>query len=419
MRDRFIAALDLGSSAIRLAVGQVSVDADRREVFTLIGADEVPSVGISKGAIQSLDDVTGAVSSLLDKVERTIGVPVTEVYVGIGGTGIQVKTVKGVVGISNPDGIREEDYRRVLEHAAQSSHSPNYEVLHRLPQRFIIDGQPPIKDPVGMQGARLEAEVCVIQGMVSHVRNITQSVMRTNVDVTGLVFAPLATAEAFLTSRQRDLGSVLVNIGANTTSIAIFEDGDLLHAAVLPVGSDHVTRDIALGLQTSLEVAELCKWHYAHGVPELMAHLEPINLEQLGAPETEYAYPRFISDIASARLEEIFEKIEQELQQIGRSGMLSAGVVLTGGGAKMKGVVEVAKRVLRLPAIVSQGSSIQTPLIEIAKDASYATVIGLLQWGYEDEKSAQGFRSGAVASGDQLLKKVGGPLKKIFKSFIP
>ena len=363
--------------------------------------------------------MTSAVSAVLDRVERSIGVPVTEVYVGVGGSQIQVKPTKGVVGISNPDGIREEDYRRVLEHAAQSSHSANYEVLHRLPQRFSIDGQQSIKDPVGMQGARLEAEVCVIQGLVGHVRNITQSVMRTNVDVTGLVFSPLATAEAYLTPRQRDLGSALVNIGATTTSLAVFEDGDLLHAVILPIGSDHVTRDIALGLQTSLEVAEQCKWHFVHGVSENMSNTEAVDLQALGAPESEFAYPRYISDIAVARLEEIFEKIEEELQKIGRSGMLSAGVVITGGGAKTRGIVDVARRVLRLPAVVAPGSSIQTPLIEIAKDPAYATVIGLLQWGYEDERGAQGIRSSAVASGDQLLKRVGGPLKKIFKSFIP
>ncbi|MCA9389148.1 MAG: cell division protein FtsA, partial [Candidatus Magasanikbacteria bacterium] len=279
MRDRFIAAIDLGSSAIRLAVGQVTVDSDRREILSMIGADEVLSVGISKGAVQSLDDVTSAVSAVLDRVERNIGIPVTEVYVGVGGAQVQVKPTKGVVGISNPDGIREEDYRRVLEHAAQSSHSANYEVLHRLPQRFTIDGQQSIKDPVGMQGARLEAEVCVIQGLVGHVRNITQSVMRTNVDVTGLVFSPLATAEAFLTPRQRDLGSALVNIGATTTSLAVFEDGELLHAVILPIGSDHVTRDIALGLQTSLEVAEQCKWHFVHGVSENMSNTEAIDLQ--------------------------------------------------------------------------------------------------------------------------------------------
>lgn len=419
MRDRFIAAIDLGSSAIRLAVGQVTVGSDRREVLSMIGADEVISSGISKGAVQSLDDVTSAVSAVLDRVERSIGIPVTEVYVGVGGSQIQVKPTRGVVGISNPDGIREEDYRRVLEHAAQSSHSANYEVLHRLPQRFSIDGQQAIKDPVGMQGARLEAEVCVIQGLVGHVRNITQSVMRTNVDVTGLVFSPLATAEAYLTPRQRDLGSALVNIGATTTSLAVFEDGDLLHAVILPIGSDHVTRDIALGLQTSLEVAEQCKWHYVHGVSENMSQTEAIDLQELGAPESEFAYPRYISDIAVARLEEIFEKIEEELQKIGRSGMLSAGVVLTGGGAKTRGIVDVAKRVLRLPAIVAGGSSIQTPLVEIAKDPAYATVIGLLQYGYEDQRGVQGVRSSAVASGDKFLQKMGGPLKKIFKSFIP
>lgn len=420
MKDRYLAAIDLGSSAIRLAVGQISSGPDKREVIALIGAEEVPSAGISKGAIRSLDDATSAVSSVLDRVERAVGAPVSDVYVGIGGLHCQIRPSKGVIGVSRPDGeIHEEDYRRVLENASSASNPANFEVLHRLPQRFTVDDQPGVKDPVGMQGVRLEAEVCVIQAMASHVRNLTQAVLRTNVDVTGLVFAPLASAESVLTLRQRELGAALVNIGASTTSVAVFEDGELLHAAVIPIGSDHITSDIAIGLRTSLEVAEQCKRHFASAIPETVSQYETIDLRDLGAPESEHVTPRFISEIAAARVEEIFEKVEEELRKINRSGLLPAGVVLAGGGAKLNGIVEIAKRVLRLPASLSQGIQVQTPLLEIARDPAYATVLGLMVWGFEDERNANTARTTNMSGGSGFIKKVGNPIKKIFKSFIP
>lgn len=420
MKDRYLAAIDLGSSAIRLAVGQISSGPDKREVIALIGAEEVPSAGISKGSIRSLDDATSAVSSVLDRVERAVGAPVSDVYVGIGGLHCQIRPSKGVIGVSRPDGeIHEEDYRRVLENASTVSNPANFEVLHRLPQRFTVDDQPGVKDPVGMQGVRLEAEVCVIQAMASHVRNLTQAVLRTNVDVTGLVFAPLASAESVLTLRQRELGAALVNIGASTTSIAVFEDGELLHAAVIPIGSDHITSDIAIGLRTSLEVAEQCKRHFASATPEAVSQYDMIDLRELGAPESEHVSPRFISEISSARVEEIFEKVEEELRKINRSGLLPAGVVLAGGGAKLNGIVEIAKRVLRLPASMSPGIQVQTPLLEISRDPAYATVLGLMVWGFEDERNASSARTSNMSGGSGFFKKVGSPIKKIFKSFIP
>ncbi len=420
MKDRYLAAIDLGSSAIRLAVGQVSTGPDKRETISLIGAEEVPSAGISKGTIRSLDDATSAVSSVLDRVERAVGAPISDVYVGIGGLHTQIRPSKGVIGVSRPDGeIREEDYRRVMENAAAAANPTNYEVLHRLPQRFTVDDQPGVKDPVGMQGVRLEAEVCIIQALASHVRNLTPAGLRTNVDVTGLIFSPLAAAESVLSLRQRELGSALVNIGASTTSIAIFEDGELLHASVIPIGSDHVTSDIAIGLRTSLDVAEQCKRHFASAIPESVSQYDMIDLRELGAADSEHVSPRFISEIASARVEEVFEKVEEELRKIGRSGLLPAGIVLAGGGSKLNGIVDTAKRVLRLPASLSPGIQLQTPLVEIARDPAYATVLGLMVWGFEDERAPANTRGGMLQGGDGLLKKVGDPIKKIFKSFIP
>ncbi len=421
MRDRILAGIDLGSSSIRLAVGQVVVGQDKQETINLIGAVEVPSAGISKGSIMSLDDATASISACLERVERQIGVPINDAYIGIGGVHVHAKTVKGVVGVSRPDSeIREEDRMRVIDTAAANSNSANFEILHRIAQRFTVDDQIGIRNPVGMQGVRLEAEVCLIQGLSSHVKSLTQAVMRTSVDVSGLVFSPLATSAAIITDRQRELGVVLVNIGASTTSVAVFEDGELLHAAVIPIGADYITRDIAIGLRTSLEVAEAAKRTYVSAVPEAVNQYDMVNLYDLGASEAELVSPRFMSEIAQARVEELFEKVELELRKIERSGLLPAGAVLTGGGSKLRGMVEMARTTLRLPASLSPTPLIASPLGEILHDPAFSTAIGLLMHGFEDENDhVNSGRSGGLQAGDRWLKKAANPLKKIFKSFIP
>lgn len=421
MKDRILAGIDLGSSAIRLAVGQVVVGQDKRETINLIGAVEVPSVGISKGAVKSLDDATASVSACLDRVERQIGVPINDAYIGIGGAYVQVKNAKGVIGVSRSDSeIREEDRARVIDMAVANANPANFEILHRIPQRYTVDDQTGIRNPVGMQGVRLEAEVCLIQGLSSHVKNLTQAVIRTNVDVSGLVFSPLAAAAAIMTERQRELGVVLVNIGVSTTSVAVFEDGELLYASVIPIGADHITRDIAIGLRTSLDVAEAAKRTFVSAVPEAVNQYDMVDLRELGAQEAELVSPRFMSEIAQARVEELFEKVELELRKIERSGLLPAGVILTGGGSKLRGMVEMARTTLRLPASLSPAPQISSPLGEVLRDPAFSTAIGLLMHSFEDERNPSGSdRTGGLQAGDQWLKKATNPLRKIFKSFIP
>lgn len=420
MKERLIAGLDLGSSAIRLAVGQVSFTQDKKPEVSLIGAVEVESQGISKGAIKSLEDAVTAISSCLELAERQIGLPITDAHIGLGGTMMKVLPSKGVIGVSRVDGeILEDDCHRVLESARSIVNPANNEILHTIATRFTVDGQEGIKDPVGMQGIRLEADVFIIQGLSSHVRNLTNAVIRTNVDVAGLVYAPIATAEAVLLPRQKELGSILLDIGATTTAVAIYEDGDLLHSTIIPIGSDHVTSDIAIGLRTSLDIAEVCKRNYVSAVPDVIDEDQMIDLADLGAPESELVSPRFMSEIAHARVEELFEKVEEELERIERSGMLPAGAVLTGGGAKLHGIAEVAKATLRLPVTVSGVSDIATPLGEVAQDPAFSTAIGVMLWGFESEKGDELGWSGHGSLGGGFVKKIGSPIKKIFKSFIP
>lgn len=423
MKERLLAGLDLGSAWIRLAVGQVSASPDRRETLQIIGGVQVPSHGLSKGAVSSLEDLVSSISACLEQGERQIGVPISEAYVGLGGMHIQVQSAKGVIGVSRPDGdIREEDVQRVLESARSIVNPANLEILHVLPQSFTVDNQTGIKDPVGMQGIRLEVETHIVMGLTGHVRNLTKAVVRTGLDVTELVFGPLATAEAVSTSRQRELGVVIINLGAATTSMSVFENGELLHAAVIPIGSDHITSDIAIGLRTSLEVAERCKTQLVSAWASEVSKDELVDLRDMGAPESELVGPRFMSDVAHARVEELFERVEAELRKIDRSGLLPAGALLTGGGAKLRGIIEVAKQTLRLPAAIAQTLPLPTPMPEVIQDPAFSTAVGLVTWGFEGERASTARPSsmgGMLGGGGEWLKKLTNPMKKVFKSFIP
>ncbi len=422
MKDRLIAGIDLGSSAIRIAVGQVTQGADKREIFNIIGAVEVGSQGISKGAVSALEDAVSSISLCLEQAERQVGLPVAEVCMGLSGPFTSVQTAHGVVGVSRADGeIRHEDVHRVIESARALINPANYEILHVLPRHFTVDGQNGIKDPIGMQGIRLEVDAHVIQGLSTPVRNLTKAVLRANVDIAELVFSPIATALAVLNSRQRDLGTILVNIGASTTGVAVYEEGELLHAAVVPIGSDHITSDIAIGLRTSLEVAEQFKRSCVSALANQVDKREELDLRDLGADQSEVVSTRYVSTIVQARVEELFEKVEEELQKIERSGMLPAGVVLTGGGVKLRGIIDVAKNVLKLPAGIGMIRENLSPLAETIQDPAFSTAVGLALWGYENEKGT-GSRPGESrggAGGGKWLEAITSPLKKIFKSFVP
>ncbi len=424
MKDRLIVGLDLGSSHIRLAVGQVSYSQDKHAHLNLIAATELPSQGIAKGGISSLEDAVSSISSCLEQAERMVGMPLNEATVGIGGTAITSQEAKGVIGVSRSDGeIRAEDVSRAIEAARAFVNPANQEILHILPRSFSVDGQIGIKDPIGMQGIRLEVDTLIVQGLSSHVRNLTKAVFRTGLDISYLVYNPVAVAEAVTSPRQRELGVCILNVGASTTCMAVYENGELLRAVTLPVGADHITSDIAIGLRVSYEAAERIK--VMHGT----ANAEPlpkrgvdIDLVDFGAGASETVSLRYIAEIIEARVEEIYEKAQAELKKIDREGLLPAGVVLTGGGAKLPGMVEVGKRVLRLPCAYAMTTA-PSSMPELVQDPSFSTAVGLVLWTYENERREDGKGMptglGIGAKGSDLLGKLGNPIKKIFKSFIP
>ena len=424
MKERLIIGLDLGSSHIRLAIGQVGVAADKHSRLNIIGASEASSQGIAKGNVTSLEDAVSAISACLEQAERMIGLPLSEATVGIGGTTVSSQEAKGVVGVSRSDGeIRQEDVARALEAARAFINPANQEILHILPRSFSVDGQIGIKDPIGMQGIRLEVDALIVQGLSSHIRNMTKAVFRTGLDISYLVYAPLAVAEAVTSPRQRELGVCVLTVGAGTTGLAVYENGELLRAATLPIGADHITSDIAIGLRVSLEAAEKIKiMHGTANAEALPKRGAEIDLLDFGTGVSEAVPLRYVAEIIEARVEEIFEKVDAELRKIDREGMLPAGVVLSGGGAKLPGMVEVGKRVLRLPCAYGTTTAASS-MPELVLDPAFSTAAGLVLWTYENERREDGVAkntlSGMGLKGGELLSKIGNPIKKIFKSFIP
>lgn len=415
MAEEIITGLDIGSSHIRIVVGQLLPDGEGKENLHIIGAVEVPAEGIHKGSISSMEDAVSSISKALERAERMTGVPINNAWISIAGHNVLVQESRGVIGVSRQDGeIKEEDVERAIEAARTVATPSNYEILHVIPKSFTVDGQRGIKDPVGMNGIRLEVDAVIIQTLSSQIKNLTKSVFRTGLEIDDLVFAPLATAEAVLTNRQKELGVCVVDIGASTTTLAVFEEGDILHTAVLPVGGDHITNDIAIGLRTSLDVADKVKIAIGNAVPDHVNKKEQFNLSEFGSSEDELVKTYFISEIIEARAEEIFEAVDDELRKIDRSGMLPVGIVLSGGSMKLAGMLDVAKKVMRLPATIGEVAGV-TSVIDEVKDPAFSTAVGLAIWGYAI-KSVSKKRFSLNFKG---FSQVSDQLRKWLKALIP
>ncbi|MDO8505142.1 MAG: cell division protein FtsA [bacterium] len=415
--EPFIVGLDVGSSAIRLVVGQLVVSGNSSEL-QIVGASEIPASGISKGIIASIEDATAAVSACMEKAERMLGTPLERAWVGISGLHILTEESRGVVAIGKPNGeITEEDVARAIEAARTVATPLNYEILHVIPKSFTVDGQPGIKDPIGMTGIRLEVDAQIIQGLSSQIKNLTKCIYRTGFDIEDLVLSILAASEAVTTPRQKELGVAVVNIGGATTSYAVFEEGDLLTAGIIPIGGDHITSDIAIGLRTSIDVAERIKIEHGTAFGKEITKKDEIELEDISGGD-ERVSRKYVAEIIQARVEELFEKLDREFKKVGRSGMLPSGIIFTGGGAKLAGVVGLAKEKLRLPASLGYPGGVSSVLDQV-NDLSFTTAVGLAVWGAEMER-VRG-KSGRLANiiTRKGLHRAFEGVKKLFKSLIP
>ncbi len=416
-KEQYITGLDVGTAYIRAVQGKIF---EPNGSLSIIGAAEVESQGMRKGVLVDIEEAVSSVSNVLEKVERMTGIPVTSVNVSVSGNHISTLASHGVIAVSRADGeISEADIVRCIDASQAISVPQNREILHVFPKNFTLDGQAGIKDPLGMSGVRLEVDTLIVQAGLPFVKNLSRSIMQAGLEIEDMVLAPLAASETCLSKRQKDLGVALIDLGAGTTSLAVYEEGELLYAGVIPIGAMHITNDLAIGLRSSIETAEKVKVLYGHSDLKAIDKKEEIALSQLDEHETENVMRAYVVEIMEARLEEIFDLIAKELKNIGRDGKLPAGVVLTGGGSRLPGVDNFAKKHLRLPALLGKPQEINS-VIDKIDDPAFATAVGLVLWG---KKYGHGSPFSAKTMLGSVKKLLNHPftdkLKKWFKAFLP
>lgn len=377
-REQYIVGLDIGTQNIRVVQGKVD---EATQQINIIGASSVPAVGLRRGVIVDIDEAVSSISSGLERVERMTGVPVRVANVAVGGNHIACVDSKGVIAVSRADGeISESDVVRVIDASQAISLPPNREIIHVIPKTFTLDGQAGIKDPLGMTGIRLEVETILIHGATPFLRNLQKAILQAGLEIDQMVLSPLSAAQSTLSKRQKELGVAIVDMGAGTTSIAVFEENNLLHSAIVPIGGMHITNDIAIGLRCTVETAEKVKLNYGSASPQLMDKLAEVDLNKFDPEETARVPQTLVGEIIEARLEETFDLVVKELKLIDRDGKLPAGIVLTGGGAHLPGVVEYAKHRFRLPVSLGSCGEVST-VIDQVTEPEFATVVGLALWG--------------------------------------
>ncbi len=402
-----IVGLDVGSTKVACCLGVYE-----QGMTEILGYGMAPCSGLRRGIVVDIEETVSAISACLEEAERMSGILIDSAFVGVGGAHIASENSKGVVAVSKADGeITDDDVKRVVEAARTVSLPPNREILHVVPKMFVIDGQEGIKDPTGMSGVRLEVEAHVIGVATGAMKNLTKCVYQSGINIDELVYAPLSLSKLLLSKKQKEIGVILIDMGAGTTSLAIFEEGDLIHSTVLPVGSSHITNDIAIGLRIPLDLAEKIKKEHGFADPSQVGDKESINLQQIDKHEEGEVSKKYIAEIVEARISELFQMIKDELRKIDRDGMLPAGAVLTGGGCKLKGLVDIAKDNLKLPAQIGMSTLEFSGMVDKINNPLYAQAVGLILWGTEEKPRA--FHKSISISG--LPKKI----KDFFKQYLP
>lgn len=412
-KHKVIAGLDIGNSKIRVIVAVLEEDSHLPNV---IGVGVSPSNGLRKGNIIDVEETVNNISSALEDAERMAGEPVHHVFLGIGGDHISSQDSKGVIAISHSGNeIIEDDVDRVLEAAQAVSIPSNRRILRIIPKSFTVDEQSGIKYPVGMTGIRLEVLAHLVTGLVPAVKNVEKCVHQAGVDINDIIPSGLAAAEAVLTKRQKELGTVVIDVGSGGTNLAVFEEGTVLHSASLPIGGENVTNDIAIGLRTSIDTADKIKIEYGSCIPEDVHDRETIDLSLLSKIDTQTVSKKQLAEIIQARYHEIFLMVKDELAKVQRDGMLPAGAILTGAAVKMPGVLDLAREILNLPVQIGFPTNYEG-VVDKIEDPAYATGIGLVIWGSRFQGDGYGLK---LDLKNVSFDKLAGGVKNWLRGLLP
>lgn len=383
-RDRYIVALDVGSTKTCALIGEMEEEGGVK--FAALGAAE--SKGWRKGQIVNLELAVSSIRRAIEEAESIVNVPVESALIGVAGAHVRGLNSRGGITVgARPRDIQRDDVRRAIEAARGVSLPEDREVLHVLPQEFFLDRQDNIRDAIGMVGVRLEANVHIVTASGSSTQNIVTAVNRAGVRVDDTVLEPLACAEACLTQDERELGCCLLDIGGGTTDMLVYTGGVVRHTASIPVGGDHVTNDLAVGLRTPVPEAEKLKRDHACAFRELVKEDFPIEIASVGDRPPRTVFARMLTDIVEPRVQEFLMLVRDELRRAGLDSQIPAGIVLTGAGAKLRGLVELAEHIFKLPVRVA------TPrgLAEMSEEVSqpeYSTAVGLVLYGARTRRLA-------------------------------
>jgi|Deesub1362B_J571_1020462.scaffolds.fasta_scaffold01911_3 cell division protein FtsA len=372
-----VAGLDIGTNKIAVIIAEL----DPRQNFQVIGVGVAPSEGLRRGVVVNLEKTVVSIQKALREAELMAGREIDAVYVGIAGDHIRSINSRGVVAVSGPDReITPDDVRRVIDAAKAISLPIDREIIHVIPQEYIVDGQGGIKNPIGFSGVRLEAEVHIVTGAVTSAQNIYRCVQRAGLKVKGLVLEPLASSYAVLGEDEKEIGVGLIDFGGGTTDIALFFEGSIRHTAVIGLGGRNVTNDIAQGLRTPVEQAEKIKLKYGCALERKEDGNEMIEVLGVGGRPSTMVPRSYLTAIIQPRVEEILTLAKREIQRSDYADFLSAGIVLTGGGAMLDGIVELAEQIFDMPVKLGIPHGFGG-LVGLARSPIHATGIGLIHYG--------------------------------------
>jgi cell division protein FtsA len=404
-KNGLVVGLDIGTSKVCAIVGEMT-----ERGVEVIGVGSHLSQGLRKGVVINIESTVESIKKAVGEAELMAGCEINSVFTGIAGGHIKGFNSHGIVAVKNKE-VTDRDVERVIDAAKAVAIPMDREVLHILPQDYIIDEQDGIKEPLGMSGVRLEAKVHIVTGAVTSAQNIVKCCNRTGLNVADIVLEPLASAEAVLTSEEKELGVALVDMGGGTTDIALFHDGSVKHTAVLAIGGNHLTSDIAAGLRTPIGEAERIKQRYGYARTSMVTRDERVEVPSVGGRNSRTISRQILCEIIEPRLDEIFQLIRREIAKSGYDGSLASGVVMTGGSTLLPGMVQMAEEVMGMPARLGLPTHV-SGLTDVISSPIYATGVGLVLYGMKrQDKNFFRIRE------DNLFGKVRGRMTDWFSEF--
>ncbi|MHB1334175.1 MAG: cell division protein FtsA [Sulfuriferula sp.] len=399
-----IVGLDIGTSKILAIVAELSPDGD----VQVIGMGSHPSRGLKKGVVVNIESTVSAIQRALEEAELMADCKIREVYTGIAGSHIKSFNSHGMVPIRDKE-VSQLDVDRVIETARAVNIPTDQQILHILPQEYLVDGQEDVREPLGMSGVRLEVKVHIVTGAVSAAQNIIKCVRRCGLEVRDLVLQPLASALAVLTEDEKDLGVALVDIGGGTTDIAVFTQGAIRHTAVIPIAGDQITNDIALALRTPLKDAEDIKIAHGCALRQLAGAHDMVEVPGVGERPPRQLSRQTLAEVIEPRVLELYELVQAELRRSGFEELMRSGIVITGGSASMQGMVDLGEEVFHMPVRLGL-PQYAGGLSEMMRNARYATGVGLLLAGMDQQDRHQPMKLSG-SSVKQILERMRGWFK--------